>query len=202
MKPHTLPVQGNCCLLKTYEMAAISQALVPRPISSTPSGWLSTVIPHWQMLKQMEACDFPNHSVGKWQSQDSNPDLIDSQVYFPATKSSRVFLQRSVSLNPEIRKMSPDRLPWGGVGTRGEEQRTRRLSDKRSLPRRPCREELLVVKLSISALGANLLSGKLSDSIGLLSLSKINLSESGVRGNRGGDESFAVLIRFSELCQV
>lgn len=37
--------------------------------------------------------------------------------------------------------------------------------------------KLFVVKRLIIALGGNLLSGKLSDSISLLSLSKINLSE-------------------------
>lgn len=55
---------------------------------------------------------------------------------------------------------------------------------QRDPPRRRGRKKLLVVGLSISALGANLLSGELSDSIGLLSLSKINLSESGVSRER------------------
>lgn len=85
-----------------------------------------------------------------------------------------------------------------GEGDKGPEG----CQSKRSLPKRPCRKKLLVVKPSISALGANLLSGKLSDSIGLLSLSKINLSESRVSRERGGEESSAVLIRFSALCQV
>lgn len=74
--------------------------------------------------------------------------------------------------------MSPDRLPCVGAGTGGEDRGSRGCQSKRSLPRRPGRKKLLVVKLSISALGGNLLSGKLSDSISLLSLSKINLSES------------------------
>jgi hypothetical protein len=58
------------------------------------------------------------------------------------------------------------------------------------------------MKLSINVLGGNLLSEKLSDSISLLLLSKINQSELGVTGKRRGDESFAVLICFSAYCQV
>lgn len=45
-----------------------------------------------------------------------------------------------------------------------------------------CRRKLFVVKRLIVALGGNLLSGKLSDAISLLSLSKINLSECGEGG--------------------
>lgn len=66
--------------------------------------------------------------------------------------------------------------------------------------RRLCRRKMFVVKHSINALGGNLLSRKLSDSISLLSLSKINLSEMG--GMRKGDESLAILICFSAHCQV
>lgn len=57
-----------------------------------------------------------------------------------------------------------------------------------------------VVKHLIIALGGNLLSGKLSDSVSLLSLSQINLSERGEGEN--GDESFSVLICFSADCQM
>lgn len=56
------------------------------------------------------------------------------------------------------------------------------------------------MKRLIIALGGNLLSGKLSDSISLLSLSKISLSEWGEVGNR--DESISVLICFSVDCQM
>lgn len=56
------------------------------------------------------------------------------------------------------------------------------------------------MKRLIIALGGNLLSGKLSDSISLLSLSKISLSEWG-EGEKG-DESFSVLICFSANCQM
>lgn len=56
------------------------------------------------------------------------------------------------------------------------------------------------MKRLIIALGGNLLSGKLTDSISLLSLSKINLSERGEKEK--GDESFSVLICFSAHCQM
>lgn len=56
------------------------------------------------------------------------------------------------------------------------------------------------MKRLIIALGGNLLSGKLSDSISLLSLSKINLSGQGEGGK--GNESFSVLICFSTDCQL
>lgn len=54
----------------------------------------------------------------------------------------------------------------------------------RSLGGSLCRRKLFVMKRLIVALGGNLLSGKLSDSISLLSLSKINLSEWGEGGTR------------------
>ena len=71
----------------------------------------------------------------------------------------------------------------GGVG-RGHEggARRRRVRAGGACEEAYCRRKLFVVKRLIVALGGNLLSGKLSDAISLLSLSKINLSEWGEGG--------------------
>lgn len=67
-------------------------------------------------------------------------------------------------------------------------------------PVRKLMQKETIVKRLIVALGGNLLSGKLSDSISLLSLSKINLSEWDEQGK--GDESCSVLICFSADCHM
>jgi hypothetical protein len=89
---------------------------------------------------------------------------------------------------PRNLKFSPDRLPRSRARAEREKTGPQGYQGKRSLPSGPCRKKLLVVKLSISALGGNLLLGKLSDSISLLSLSKINLSVWGLGGDSEREE--------------
>lgn len=82
------------------------------------------------MLKQMKLGTSRTTQLGsdRARSRTLNPWILS--VYFYASKVSRVLLLRSVSLSPEMRKMSPDRLPWGGAGTSGEGQGIRRLSEQ------------------------------------------------------------------------
>ena len=76
------------------------------------------------------------------------------------------------------------RCRGGARGGRGHEggARRRRVRAGGACEEAYCRRKLFVVKRLIVALGGNLLSGKLSDAISLLSLSKINLSEWGEGG--------------------
>lgn len=105
---------------------------------------------------------FLSHMAEKWQSQDSNPDLVASLVtlsllsHNPIESSCNFTITWLESQSPEMKSDSPERPGQ----LRAEQEPGQGKAGGRSR-----RRKLLVVKHLIIALGGDLLLGKSGDSL-------------------------------------